>query len=186
MHNNIARTASLILFVILTTWSPTGLAQQEKSGGEDLYGSNANYELGAHLGSFLPNQIEGVTEIMGMWGVRGGLRLGPSGFVELGTLAGKGFGAEWMNAHVTLRLDVPIETLVGSAFVGGDVTYFNGVGREQKVFGGGHVGGAVMALIGGSVWFRSDMKLNINPGTSLYVGFGLVMRLGGGSGQGRN
>jgi hypothetical protein len=44
---------------------------------------------------------------------------------------------------------------------------------------GGHAGGGLQVHLAGSVWFRGDMKFGFSPGTSLYVGFGLVYRAGG-------
>lgn len=145
--------------------------------------SQISSEFGFHLGKLLPAQIEGVTEIMPLWGLRGGFRFG-QGFMEFGGIGGNAYGAEWANLHVSLRADMPIEGLVGILYLGGDVTQFKGAGMESKVFGGGHVGGGVYIKISPTVWFRSDMKFNVNPGTSLYIGFGFVFRLGGTSTSG--
>ncbi|MCB0363565.1 MAG: hypothetical protein KDD35_12635 [Bdellovibrionales bacterium] len=138
-----------------------------------------NSEFGFHLGNLLPAQIEGVTEIMPQWGVRGGYRFRDA-FVETGLIAGNARGAEWANLHLSLRGDFPIEGLVGTVFIGIDGTQYKGAGNQAKVFGGGHLGGGVMAEVSPTVWFRADMKLNVNPGTSLYIGCGFVFRFKGG------
>ena len=162
----------------------SGPAFAQGQGGDDL-NSNVSSEFGFHLGKLLPAQIDGVTEIMGLWGLRGGYRTGNHGFVEMGFIGGNGEGAKWANLHISLRADMPIEGLVGILYMGIDATRFQGAGMEEKIFGGGHVGGGIYANISPTVWFRGEMKFNVNPGTSLYIGFGFVFRFqGGGEGGG--
>jgi hypothetical protein len=143
-------------------------------------GADAPYELGFHLGNLLPNQIDGVTEIMGLGGVRGGLRISPGSYFEAGFITGNGEGAEWKNAHLDVRMDIPVENLVGVAYVGADTIYYQGRGQGNKVVFGGHAGGGIQAHLSGSAWFRADMKFGFSPGTSLYIGAGLVFRMGAG------
>lgn len=171
-------------FLIILFLGLTGPAFGQGQGEKDL-NSSIGSEIGFHIGKLLPAQINGVTEIMGLWGLRGGYRTGSHGFVELGIIGGNGEGAEWANLHISLRADMPIEGLVGILFLGADATQFKGAGKEPKIFGGGHVGGGVYANISPTVWFRSEMKFNVNPGTSLYIGFGFVFRFqSGGEGGG--
>lgn len=160
---------ALAAFII--GFSPNASAQVDETGAD------VSYEFGGHLGSLLPNQISGLSEIMGLGGLRAGYRLGPMGFVEAGALTGKGNGAEITNTHISFRMEVPIENIVGTAFIGPDLTYYKGAGQSGKFYGGGHAGGGILALLGGSLWFRSDMKFTVNPGTSLYIGFGFMFRL---------
>lgn len=154
-------------------------ALAQKSDGADPSGANVLWEWGASGGRLLPNQIPGLTEILGLGGVRGGYRIGDMGFVESGVAVGSGFGASWTNAHLAARMEVPVETIVGIVFLGIDGVHYEGEGRSAKTFGGGHVGGGVQAQLGGSVWFRSNMKFTINPGTSMYIDFGLMFRMPG-------
>jgi hypothetical protein len=154
---------------------------------ESSSGGDARYELGFHLGNLLPNQIEGVTEIMGIGGGRMGFRLSPGTYFEGGMIAGNGEGAQWKNAHLDLRMDTPVESLVAIAYIGGDTVIFKGADHGQKLVFGGHAGGGIQAHMGGVAWFRGDMKFGFGPGTSLYIGFGVVLRMGGGgSGSGSN
>lgn len=159
----------VLLFLI-----PFGVLAQQ--GAEDLTGANVAYEFGVSGGQILPNQIPGMPEIIGLGGVRGGYKLGNRVFIETGLNTGNGEGVEYKNLHASIRTDIPVETLVGVVFLGGDVTHYKGVGQSTKTFGGGHVGGGIQALLGGSVWFRSNMKFTINPGTSMYIDFGLTFR----------
>jgi len=169
-----ARFATLWL-ILMPLFAPQVWAQAE--GHDDLTGSKARYELGFHVGNLLPNQIPGVTEIMGLGGVRAGFRLAPLTYAEAGVIAGDGNGVEWKNAHIDARMDIPVEGLVGMAYMGADTTYYKAAGASHVVFGG-HAGGGVQALMTGMLWFRGEMKFSFSPGTSLYVGAGFVFRFG--------
>lgn len=163
----------MTLFILLFISGGSAIAQSSES---DPTGSNITWEWGLHAGNLLPNQIPGLTEITGLGGVRGGYRLAPGAFLESGLATGSGEGATWTNLHLAVRAEIPVETIVGIVFAGVDGIYYQGVGQEKKLFGGGHVGGGVQALLGGSVWFRSNMKFTVNPGTSMYIDFGLMFR----------
>ena len=171
-------TAMKILIILFTLIPSIGFAQDPSA--EPSGSMNAGFEMGAHIGNILPNQVDGVSEIHPQWGLRTGFGLGGDTTCEIGGTAGKGNGADWTQASASLRVDMPIEHLVGVVFLGLDVTRFEGVGRPKKIFGGGHVGGGVMTLLSRNLWFRADMKFNINPGTSLYIGGGFLLRFGGG------
>jgi len=162
------------LLVLLWFISVPSLGQNQKA--EDVTGANVAYEFGVSGGQILPNQIPGMPEIIGLGGARGGFRLGQRVFAESSFATGNGEGVEYRNLSVSVRTDIPVETIVGVVFLGGDITHYQGVGKSAKTFGGGHVGGGVQALLGGNVWFRSNMKFTINPGTSMYIDFGLTFR----------
>jgi hypothetical protein len=142
-------------------------------------GSKALYEMGFELGNLLPNQIPGVTEILGLGGVRGGFRIAPQTYAEAGILMGDGHGVEWKDAHIDARMDIPVENLVGLAYIGADTVYYRGADANTHVIFGGHAGGGVQAQLSGNLWFRGEMKFSFNPGTSLYVGGGFEFRWGG-------
>lgn len=152
------------------------VAQSEDAGS--AVGSDASYELGFHLGELLPNQVRGVTEIMGLGGARLGFRIAPLTYFETGLIFGNGEGQEWRDAHGSFRIDFPVQNLVGIGLVGADATYFSSTSHSSRVIFGGHVGGGVQAHLIGSCWFRGDMKFSFSPGTNLYFGFGLLWRLG--------
>ncbi len=143
----------------------------------DPTGANVTWEWGLHGGNLLPNQIPGLTEITGLGGMRAGYRLTPGAFVDSGFATGSGYGASWTNLHLSARMEIPVETIVGLVFAGVDGIYYQGAGQDKKVFGGGHVGGGIQTLLGGSIWFRSNMKFTVNPGPSMYIDFGIMFRL---------
>ena len=168
----------LVPLMLLCLWlvsSGARAADKEETGGD-----NATYEMGFNIGTLLPNQIDGVTEIMGLGGVSGGFRFAPLTYLEGGLIAGNGNGVNWKDAHADIRIDIPIEHLVGIAYVGADTIYYTGNDNSDHLIFGGHLGGGIQAALSGQLWFRSDMKFSFSPGTSLYVGFGLVLRTAGG------
>lgn len=164
----------LAFILVIITASSHALWAQENS--EEL-GANVRWEAGFHVGNLLPHQINGMSEITGMGGVRGGYRLSEYSFFEAGFISGNGWSTEWKNLHATFRSDKTIEGIVASIMGGLDLIQYKGTNRPESLLVGGHIGGGLMAQVGGSTWFRSDMKFNIRPGTSLYIGFGLVFRL---------
>ncbi|MCB0355659.1 MAG: hypothetical protein KDD40_01550 [Bdellovibrionales bacterium] len=167
-------------FIFIYCWCFNAVFAQ--NADKDAY--NASYELGAHIGNILPNQVPGASEIQPQWGLRLGFGLGGSGTTEFTANAGNGEGVMWKQASISVRMDMPIEELVGQVFIGGDITMYETQTQAAKTFGGGHVGGGVMSLISRDLWFRVDMKFNINPGTSLFIGGGFLFRFGSESGGG--
>ncbi len=154
-----------------------GAQAQTAGGGTDYLGANLNWEMGAHAGNLLPNQIEGVTEIFRIWGLRAGRRTGRQSFMEVTAARGGYEDVSWADLSLSARMDVPLDSVVGLMYLGADAHYFKPLGEEKyKLYGGGHVGAGVLALIGGLFWFRADMKFNVHPGTSMHLNFGLSMR----------
>lgn len=103
----------------------------------------------------------------------------PHAFVEFGGVGGNSSGVNWQNAFTSIRMDVPIETLVAMAYVGIDYTRYEPEGFDTEQAFGGHVGGGLMSLVGGDSYVRFDMKLNSGPGTSLFFSLGLMFQFGG-------
>lgn len=171
-------TGVILIFAFLlvprTGWSQ-GAGAGAASGGSPP--DDAQYEFGFSVGNLLPNQIAGVTEIMGLGGVMAGMQLAPLTYAETGVIMGNGNGVQWKNVHLDFRIDIPIENLIGLAYVGADMTYFNGITGGNRLIFGGHAGGGVMTHLGGSVWGRADMKFSFSPGTTLYIGIGIEFRI---------
>lgn len=168
---------SVFRLFILSVAVATGTAFAQPEAGGGGADKDPVFEMGFHLGSLLPNQITGVTEIMGLGGGRMAVRLSPGSYFEFGGIFGNGEGQKWKNIHADVRMDVPIENLVALAYVGADAVYFSGQGNADRLIFGGHAGGGVQMHLTGSAWFRSDMKFSFSPGTSLYIGFGISWRL---------
>lgn len=172
-----SRAAIGILCFSLGAFAFQALAQAPDGSGGGTPSDNASYEVGFHVGDILPNQIGGLSEIIGLGGLRIGTRIAPLTYFEGGFITGNGAGAQWKDVHADVRMDIPVENLVGFAYLGADTLYFKGAGKSTQVLFGGHVGGGLQAHFTGNVWFRGDMKFSISPGTSLYVGAGLEYRI---------
>jgi hypothetical protein len=165
------------ILIFLLCLSPLAAWAQDQ-GKEDLTGKNEKYEAGFQLGNLLPHEINGVTEILGVGGVRAGYRLSPFTYAEASFITGNGNGVQWKNGSVDVRMDIPVENLVGFAYIGADgVNYTDNTGGNSTVFGG-HVGGGIQALLTGHLWFRGDMAFGFSPGQTLFIGFGLTFRFG--------
>jgi hypothetical protein len=74
--------------------------------------------------------------------------------------------------------------MFGLAYIGLDTHYYNPPSETYQVFFGAHVGGGFAVPMGDRLWFRGDMKFNMNPGTALYIGFGFEWRMPGGGDAG--
>lgn len=164
-----------LFFLCLFFISPHEAFAQD-SGGAGVY------EMGFDFGRMLPNQISDASEIFPQWGLRAGYGSLGEAFYEAQFHSGSGEGISWNQLSVSLRMDSPLETFWGSAYLGFDVINYTGTTGSKHTTGGGHFGGALLSLVSKDLWFRADMKFNINPGTSLYIGAGFVFRFGAASG----
>lgn len=161
-------------FLLITPWA---MAQPAGAGGDEGGKDASNVEVGFHLGTFIPSQVPGLTEVTGMGGVRGGYRLSSGTVGELGLTMGSGDGASYKNLSLDARFDVPVESFVCFVFIGLGATYYKGVNQDWLLVGGGNLGGGIMTQVGGSSWLRSDMKFMLNPGASLYFNVSLMFRI---------
>jgi len=137
-------------------------------------------------GVLLPNQIDGMSEQTPLWGLRVAFPKHRNTYQEVGLLAANAWGVSYYNAFLSWRMDIDVEQLTGHVYVGIDGHYYifqnqdpttGNFSNQTKFAPGAHVGGGISAQIAGDLWFRSDMKFNLHPGTSLFVGFSLVFKL---------
>lgn len=162
---------TFLLFLSLILLVPCAFAQDSKDAGPS--------QIGVFVGNLLPSGVPGVEEITPLWGIRYSFPLARMAYAEGGGIFGNSGGVKWQGAFASLRMDIPLETLVAFALVGLDVTRYEVAPAEASNIGGGHAGGGLMSQIGGNAWVRFDMKLNSKPGTSLYFAIGIVFELGG-------
>ena len=141
-------------------------------------------------GNFLPNQIEGITELMPLCGGRYGMRLSPKTFLEPQILAGAARAQRYILGSVSFRTDVQFDDLIGSIYAGGDIHYATSPifdvdppSETTKLYFGAHVGGAIWAELADNLFFRTDLQFGLNPGTWLFIGFSFVLRFSPGGGQ---
>jgi hypothetical protein len=154
----------------------SGLSAWAQAPGEDEEFLPRAFEFGVFGANLLPSDIDGVTEIMSIVGVRTGWSTSDTGALEFGFFSGKEAGQEWNNASISVRSAIPVEDLVGLVFIGADVTRHIGVGESEVILGGGHAGGGVMTNVSDDLWFRVDMKFGLRPGTTMMIALGFTVR----------
>lgn len=144
-------------------------------------------ELGIHTGPLLPNQIQGMSEIQPVWGLRYGFPSG-NGKLELNIANSRAEGVVYYNAYLSYRYDVHLDEISGFLIGGADLHQWSSPPDDTtRVVPGFHVGTGILMPLGDALWFRSEMKFNMNPGTALYIGFGLALTFPdepGGAGEG--
>jgi hypothetical protein len=164
----------IFIFVLLTSFFVH--AQSEGGGQSGLTAS----QVGGGYGFVLPNGVDGANEIFAMWTGYYAMPIGSKGqsHWEFGGVYSDDEGVEWMGAYARARMNIPIETLVGIAFIGLDYSDYSAPTGSDTAMGG-HLGGGLMSLIGSGTYARFDMKLNSKPGTSLYFNLGIVFDMDG-------
>lgn len=146
-------------------------------------GAKGPSQVGLFYGRVLPNGVDQDDEIFPMWGGRYSMPLSETGFWDVGGYWGDGSGVDWKAIFTTLSAHIPVETLIGHAGLGVDISNYTVDNDSAKTALGLHFVGGVMAKLGGSAALRFDMKLTTKPGTSLFFGLGIVIGLGGGGAQ---
>lgn len=173
--------APLKLLILIVFWlAPHALFAQ---AGSSSSAPTQTFYLGA--GPMLPNAIDGVSEIMPTWGARYGFQSG-LGMLEPGFNIAKAYGVTYYNPFLSMRGSFPVEGFLAILYAGIDGHYYTPPDEATKMAFGGHVGGGLSVKAAGNLWLRTDMKFNFNPGTAMFIGFGLEMHLDGGSGGGGN
>jgi hypothetical protein len=170
---------SLIIVIISGTLSAAfgQVEGEEEESKPKEYGN----EVSGHVGSYLPNQIKGVTEILPFFGFRYGFKT-RAGLAEMGFMNAHAMGVDFTTLEASLRGDiVPFENITAIFYGGPDFHYYRPIDEtKRRMMFGGHFGTGLMFLIAESLWFRTEMKFNVSPGVGLYIGFGLAMRAPGG------
>lgn len=172
MKRFLARTAGLILISLSLETFDRSVAQAQE-GGE-----GGGSEISLYLGTMLPNQIDGVTEILPLFGGRYGLRTGSVGTLEFGLTNTHAEGVDFTTFTGSLRADLPaMDGFFGIIYTGIDINYYRPAGSEdRRTETGFHIGSGLLMQASDTLWFRSDLKFMASPGTSLSLLFGLVFR----------
>lgn len=136
-------------------------------------------EISGHLGSMLPNQIEGVTEILPIFGFRYAHSVASGLSIEGGLENAHAKGVDFTAATFDLRGDIPLGDQMFALLYGGlTFNYYSKINtQDRQSEWGGNVGGALLAGITETLAVRADLRMSASPGTSLYLGFGLAFRL---------
>lgn len=172
-------TRIFIMTLLLCLGSPIFAQEQQGQEEEEKEGKSFGAIYGLHVGPLLPNQIRGMTEIMPVWGARYAIPI-RKGHLEIGAANAQSYGTSYYNGSASYRGDFNLDDMYALAYAGLDVHYWNPPSEPYNMIFGFHAGGGFAANLGDLLWFRTDMKFNVNPGTALYIGFGLEWRQPGG------
>jgi hypothetical protein len=172
MLNTSSRFSQFIVFVILfLAGAPPAFAQNSGSNGDDF---------SLFVGHMLPHQINGVDEILPVFGGR--YAFGTSfGAIELGGQNTHAAGLDFSTLTLDLRGEIPLaQGVSGLLYLGPVLNYYTEKdASERKLEYGIEAGAGAMMLISDTLWLRGDMKFMGGPGTSLYILFGFVFRTSG-------
>ncbi len=172
----------LIVVVILTP--KNSLAQTPTQAPSQTYQSY--FDLGVKTGSFLPYEIEGVTEVLPFWGIKLGHTVSPTLGIEYDIDIAHAKGVTYLLGYASLRHDFVVgKVLPLFLLIGLDAHYFKKkddfvpdtfdpansvvVDHPWKFFGGWHVGIGSETVIYGDLWIRADVRMGFSPGRQLSV-----------------
>jgi hypothetical protein len=179
----------LIFLMLLTVMPSSAFAQAANSDGEkkedqlDPKFAAMSREVGFVCGEFLPSQIPGINEMMALCGGHVGIKVGDAAFFEPELLSGAGHAQRYIIGSASFRGDIQMDDFVVSSSIGADIHYAtqptnlsSAPGEQTNLYFGGHVGAALWWEFSQNFALRTDMQFYFNPGTSLFVGIGVVMR----------
>ena len=179
MRLNSMTSASFAIRLVASALLALGLAAAPAEAQEQgKYGN----DLSLFVGNMLPNQIEGVSEILPVFGGRYAFT-SSIGALEVGGANTHALGVDWTTLEVSLRGEIPVgDGLSGLIYFGPSFHYYTAAWEtERKSETGIHAGAAGMMLVADTLWLRADLKFMGNPGTAMYLLFGLVFRGNGGN-----
>ncbi len=167
------RMATLLAFIV-AGFVFSSVAEAQEGGSDDF---------SMFLGYMLPNQIEGVADIVPMFGGRYAFGLSGVGSVELEGMNTHSEGIDFTTLAASLRGEIPVmHGIHGIVYGGPDLHYYIPRGDTVRHTDYGvHVGIGGLMLVTDTLWLRADLRFNGNPGTALLLLFGAMFRMPGGS-----
>lgn len=155
----------------------------QNAAAQGTSGSQFGPEVSGYIGTLLPNQISGVTEILPAWGLRYSHPLS-FGFVEAGVRDSHAKGVVWDVVSLDMRFDMnTVEGFTNIFYLGVDMNAYKPEFRGDRIWiGGAHVGTGLLMKVASTFWIRSDIGLAVSPGTSLFLNIGFAIRTPAGGG----
>ena len=161
----------LWLFIVVLTMScfATQARADDSSANPDEFGIEAGY--------LLPSMINGMSEVMPVWGLHYGMGIS-IGEVEFDGVSSHAAGSDYYNLAAGLRGSTPIFPAGNAIFFGGvdETIYRTSLSTTNRMKLGLHFGAGLMLKIVNTVWFRTDARFISGPGSILAVNLGLVYR----------
>jgi hypothetical protein len=157
--------ASLVALFAIST---PRVAEAQEEGKDDI---------SLFVGSMLPNQIDGVTEILPVFGGRYGFGT-KIGTFEVGGANSHAEGIDFTTIEGSLRGDFDLGDGMSGLFYGGmDLNWYIPTGAtERQSETGFHIGTGAMMSVSENLALRADLKFMGGPGTSLYLLLGVIFR----------
>ena len=176
----------LFLLIILAL-PQLSMAQQQ---GQTAQQENPNgyFDLGIKTGSFLPYDIEGVRDLLPMWGLMLGHDVSQTLSVEYDIMMANAKGVTYYMAYLSLRHDFVVGRVLPLFFLlGVDGHYYkrrdsygeitgNRTEYDFQGSGGWHLGFGTETVVYGDILFRTDFRMGFSPGRQLIVSIGGVYR----------
>jgi hypothetical protein len=161
----------IMMLSLLTSFAFAFHAQAEDTNSK--YGTEVNIQFG----TLLPDQIKGVTELLPVWAFLYKIPFAGAG-LEFGILNTHAYGLDYTTFPVRGRFDIPIDAdLAAMVYAGPEINYYTETNsNDRNAVVGFHLGGGAMFHVLETVWLRAEMKYSVNPGDSLYFGFGFSFR----------
>lgn len=172
---------------LICGFSAESLAQTPADGGG---GGDASsyFDLGLKTGSYLPYDIEGVRELLPIWGFFLGHSVSETLALEYDFNIAHAKGVVYYLAYFSLRHDFIVNNVLPLFFtIGVDIHHYKRKDSYGEITGnrteypfntitGWHVGAGTETQIYGDLYFRSDFRMGFSPGRQLLVTIAGVYR----------
>lgn len=146
------------------------------------------FDLGIKSGSFLPYGIEGVRDLLPMWGIKLGHSVSDTLALEYDIDMAHAKGVSYFLGYFSLRHDFAIGKALPAFFLlGVDAHFYKRRDSYGEITGrlteydfqfssGWHLGFGTETVIYGDILFRSDFRMGFSPGRQLVVSLAGVYR----------
>ncbi len=170
-----------LFFVTPISWGQTQGPAPQASG-------QGYFDLGVKTGSFLPYDIEGVRELLPVWGIKMGHDVSRTLALEYDLDIANAKGVQYFLAYFSLRHDFVVGDVLPLFFtLGVDAHYYKRKDTYGEITGrlteyshqfstGWHLGFGTETLVYGDIFFRTDFRMGFSPGRQLLVSLAGVYR----------
>lgn len=178
---------TLVFFTFTTLLGFNAYGQNNNNGASSQSGAGY-FDLAVKTGSLLPYDIEGVRDLLPMWGMKIGHDVSKSLSFEYDIDMANAKGVTYYLAYWSLRHDFVVGDVLPVFFLLGlDAHYYKRRDSYGNITGqrteydfqfnsGWHMGVGTETLIYGNIWFRADFRLGISPGRQLVTALAGVYR----------
>jgi opacity protein-like surface antigen len=174
----------LVVFLFCISTSPLALGQANQ--GESSAGGH--FDLGLKTGSFLPFGIEGVRDLLPLWGLKFGHDIGRTLSLEYDFDMANAKGVTYYLGYFSLRHDFTMQSFLPLFFlIGVDAHYYKRRDTYGEITGrrteydfrfstGWHLGFGSETKVYEHLFFRADFRMGFSPGRQLVVALSAVYR----------